>query len=102
MLGLFDLNPLLKVDGKTTLYRLVSSLDDYRVKKDDTDRVTHGLKQKKDESPPTQDFVQQILDEMISPMQLKIKQVAWSSFFGVNERMANGFRRGRAFLIGGT
>lgn len=88
------------VGGDTHVYRIVNSLDEYRVNKD-SDNITHGFADKKDNTPPTHEFIQNTIDKMTSPMQIKIKQVLWSSYFGINERLANGFRRGRAFLIGG-
>lgn len=98
-MGVFDLNPVEEIEGNPPVFRIFCSLDDYRVN-EETDKVTHGIL-KKDTTPPTQEFIQQCVDEMCGPTQIKIKDVVWSSYFTINERMANGFRRGRAFLIGG-
>jgi hypothetical protein len=64
------------------------------------DHVTHGLLDSKAEAP-TLEFMQKWVDEITYPRQYKLSDLIWSSYFKINERLANGFRRSNAFLIGG-
>lgn len=66
------------------------------------DHVTHGLIDNKVEAPPSLEFMQEWVDEMTNPYQYKLSDIIWSSYFKINERLANGFRRKNAFLIGGN
>ncbi|KAI8363941.1 FAD binding domain-containing protein [Blakeslea trispora] len=44
--------------------------------------------------------VQEWMDRMSAPIKHEVDELIWSSYFRVNERIANGFRRKRAFLVG--
>lgn len=94
-------NPIRATGGDDShIFRIFGNLETYS--RDDTkSEVTHGL-QKTKEAPPTIEFVQKWVDEIAAPIKLKTSDLIWSSFFRINERIANGFRKNRAFLIGGN
>lgn len=54
------------------------------------------------EDSPNLEYIQGWMDELAAPLKFEASNLIWSSFFKINERIANGFRRGRAFLIGGS
>lgn len=80
------------------MYRIITNVGTYSVNDNNEERITHGL----EESAPTIELIQSHLDKKAVPYKLQIKEVVWSSYFKINERMANGYRRNRAFLIGGN
>lgn len=96
-LGIIPLNPEIDKTKDRVMYRIITNLETYSVKEDTEERITHGF----EESAPTQELVQIQLNQKAAPYNLEIKEVVWSSFFKINERMANGYRRDRAFLVGG-
>lgn len=53
------------------------------------------------EDLPNLEYAQGWIDELAAPLKFQADKLIWSSFFKINERIANGFRKGRAFLIGG-
>jgi hypothetical protein len=66
---------------------------------------THGIansKRRNEEEPPTVEFIQEWLDKMTAPLKFEASNLIWSAHFRINERIANGFRKKRAFLIGGN
>lgn len=100
-MGLVRLNPLKESPDRENKFRVFGNTEAYLLTKEDKKELyQHGLV-KKDE-PPSLEYVQEWIDTMTFPMKLKVSDLDWSSFFRINERIANGFRRGRAFLAGGT
>ncbi|KAI8329694.1 FAD binding domain-containing protein [Chlamydoabsidia padenii] len=82
-------------DDQITL-RMVANLGSYET--NDGSRVTHGVDNPREVL--TLDKVKELMDERIVGLKLNIKKSLWLTYFNVNERIANGFRRGRAFLVG--
>ncbi|CAO3598038.1 unnamed protein product [Absidia cylindrospora] len=83
-------------DGDSVTMRMVSNLGTYAT--DHSARVTHGTGNPREEL--TLDKVKEIMHEQMNGLQISIKKPIWLTFFNVNERMANGFRRDRAFIMG--
>ncbi|ORZ18955.1 FAD binding domain-domain-containing protein [Absidia repens] len=83
-------------DGDSVTMRMVSNLGTYAT--DHGAKVTHGTDNPREEL--TLDQVKDLMDERMNNLQVSIKRPIWLTFFNVNERMANGFRRGRAFIMG--
>lgn len=77
--------------------RLVCNLGTYTI--DHSERVTHGTDSPREEL--TLERVKQVMNDRMSSLQVNIKHPKWLTYFNVNERMANGFRRDRAFIMGG-
>ena len=73
------------------------NLEPYKLADQDS-QVTHGLVQDK---TVTLSEVEKNVAERIAPLEIVPKHPVWISLFRVNERKANGYRRSRAFLIGG-
>lgn len=96
--GSFGFIPMAKPDGEGIIYRLIFNVARIDESSDDGSKITQGIK-------TTHDFTEkemiELLAERASPFKFNITKSLWVSKFGVNERKANGFRRGRAFLIGG-
>lgn len=66
---------------------------------DDGPRVTHGVDNPREVL--TLEKTKELLDKRTEGLRVTIKKSLWLTYFNVNERIANGFRRDRAFLIGG-
>ncbi|GAA5816293.1 hypothetical protein MFLAVUS_009819 [Mucor flavus] len=99
VMGLVRLNPLKESPDRENKFRVFGNTEAYLLTKEDKKELyRHGLV-KKDE-PPSLEYIQEWIDKMTFPMKLKVSDLDWSSFFRINERIANGFRRGRAFLAG--
>jgi hypothetical protein len=100
-MGMIRINPI-RETGKddSHVFRIFGNLETYR-RDEAKSEVTHGLQRNKEE-PPTLEFIQKWVDEMVVPMKLETSNLIWSSYFRINERVANGFRKNRAFLIGGN
>lgn len=78
--------------------RIVCNMGPYEV--DTTnDRVTQGFNKNRDEF--TLEALKEIMSQRLHGLKVEVDEHIWLSYFGVNERMANGFRRNRAFLVGG-
>ena len=85
------------VDKGPFYHRLICNLEPYKLADQDS-QVTHGLVQDK---TVTLSEVEKNVAERIAPLEIVPKHPVWISLFRVNERKANGYRRSRAFLIGG-
>jgi 2-polyprenyl-6-methoxyphenol hydroxylase-like FAD-dependent oxidoreductase len=83
-------------DGKISV-RMVANMGAYDV--DDGPRVSHGLETSG--TVLTLDKVKEVISERMVGMETNIVSSSGVTYFHVNERIANGFRRGRAFVIGG-
>lgn len=84
-------------------YRIVVNLGPYEEEKEkkengSSQRVTHGIAGANSFSI---EELQKLLDIRLKPLNVKARDSLWTSQFRINERMADGFRRKRAFLIGG-
>ena len=79
-------------------FRVVANLGPFEISKDQK-RTTHGIHQ---EEPFTLEDLQNIMDKRLHPLQIVGKNPTWLAQFRINERKANGFRRNRAFLVGGA
>ncbi|CAO3649986.1 unnamed protein product [Cunninghamella echinulata] len=87
----------LEDDDTKAAVRIVCNMGPYDV--DTTDRrVTQGFNITKEEF--TLEKLKEIMAERLQGLKVEIEKPIWLTYFGVNERMANGFRRQRAFLIG--
>lgn len=85
-------------DDTKAAVRIVCNMGPYDV--DTTDRrVTQGFNITKEEF--TLEQLKEIMAERLQGLNIEVEKPLWLTYFGVNERMANGFRRQRAFLIGG-
>ncbi|CAO3595933.1 unnamed protein product [Absidia cylindrospora] len=82
-------------ENETTI-RLVANLGSYET--DNGPRVTHGVDNPRDIL--TLDKVKEIMKDRMHGLHLDIHESHWLTYFNVNERIANGFRRDRAFIIG--
>ncbi len=73
-----------------------------RPAKSNAEEVNHGFVDKDKDTPTlTQGYIQTWLEKFTSPYKLTVNKVLWVSEFRVNERIVNGYRRERAFLVGG-
>ncbi|KAI8337558.1 FAD binding domain-containing protein [Chlamydoabsidia padenii] len=82
-------------DGKTSV-RMVANTGSYDT--DNGSRITHGVNYSG--KVLTLDMVNEIMKERLPGLDIGATSAIWLTYFNVNERMANGFRRGRAFVIG--
>jgi 2-polyprenyl-6-methoxyphenol hydroxylase-like FAD-dependent oxidoreductase len=90
--------PMANPDGEGIIWRIffnISRMDTYS---DDGSNITQGIKASHDF---TEEEMLQMLAERSGPFKVKVTKIRWLTKFGVNERKANGFRRGRAFVMGG-
>ncbi|KAI7890806.1 FAD-binding monooxygenase [Mucor mucedo] len=100
-LGVIRLLPLKETDDDSHHFRIFGNLEAYQCSEQNQNDPTHGLIDKNQEEPPTLEFLQSWVDEITCPLKLEASDIVWSSYFKINERIANGFRKNRAFLIGG-
>lgn len=100
-MGVIRLLPLKETDDDSHHFRIFGNLEAYQCSEQNQNDPTHGLINKNQEEPPTLEFLQSWIDEITCPLRLEASDIVWSSYFKINERIANGFRKNRAFLIGG-
>ncbi|KAI9473551.1 MAG: FAD binding domain-containing protein [Benjaminiella poitrasii] len=81
---------------KNNLFRVIANKGPYE-KRAATDDVTHGID---DTEHLSLEEVNGILKTRLETLDLVGSDPAWLTHFYINERKANGFKRGRAFLIG--
>jgi len=104
--GLFMMIPLLDQAGEKPITRVVLNLSPVDptegkrdlVTQDKNEAVSQGIQ--KDHSF-TMEELQELIYQRSGPFKIKAENPQWLAKFGVNERKANGFRRGRCFLVGG-
>ncbi|GAN00992.1 monooxygenase FAD-binding protein [Mucor ambiguus] len=86
---------------KSNLFRIIANKGPYErratPKKDDT--ITHGICEDDAEHLSIEE-VNEILKARADSLDLTASNPAWLTHFYINSRKANGFRRGKAFLIG--
>ena len=61
-------------------------------------KITHGLNR---DTTLTLEELQKLFDTRAAPLDVKFTKARDLSIFRINERKANGFRRNRAFVVGG-
>ncbi|KAF1802788.1 FAD binding domain-containing protein [Mucor lusitanicus] len=103
--GMIRLNPLPHENADDfSTYRIFGNLTEYnpsKAKASNNGEVDHGLVAKEgDTQALTLEFIQSWLDRFTDPFKLNAGKLIWASQFKVNERIVNGYRRSRAFLIG--
>lgn len=81
------------------VFRVFGNLEAYQINKLEQNRVNYGLD--KSGEPPTLEFIQEWLNKATAPLKFTASDIIWAAHFKINERIANGFRKKRAFLIGG-
>lgn len=96
------IRPLVHKDDDSHVFRLFGNLESYTKNEVDQNRSTHGIVNKADEVAPDLQAVQEYIDTMTAPLKFQASDLIWSSYFRINERIANGYRRDRAFLAGGN
>ncbi|KAI8642586.1 FAD binding domain-containing protein [Parasitella parasitica] len=99
VLGMIRLNPVHPTKDDSHVFRIFGNLEAYHISNVDRNLVSHGI-DKTPEGPPTLDFIQEWLNKATAPLKFVASDVIWASYFRINERIANGFRKDRAFLIG--
>lgn len=84
-------------------HRVMYNAENYE-KSVQQDELTHGIIQDSVNNADvlSLDEVERIINERIAPYKLTLHDPAWTSYFRINERLANGFRRKRVFLVGGN
>jgi hypothetical protein len=101
-MGIVRINPVHETDDDSHVFRIFGNLEAYTRSSKDQNDPTYGLVKKHREEPPNLEFVQSWLDRLTAPLKFEASDLIWSSFFRINERMANGFRRKKAFVMGGN
>ncbi|KAI8333079.1 FAD binding domain-containing protein [Chlamydoabsidia padenii] len=86
-----------KGDVNTITVRMVANMGPY-VEDEKSTKVTHGVDNPREVL--TLEKVKELMNDRIEGLDLNIKDCLWLTYFNVNERIANGFRRNRAFLAG--
>lgn len=100
-MGVLRINPIHETEDDTHVFRIFGNLEQYSRGVADENNPSHGIVKNQEDSP-TREFVENWLKEKIAPLEVQVGDtIIWSTFFRINERMANGFRRNRAFLVGG-
>lgn len=86
-------------DDKATTFRIFGNLDSYSRSETNNARSSHGLETS--EGAPSLEHIQSHVDKMAAPFKFKLSDPMWSSYYKINERIANTFRNKRAILVGG-
>jgi len=95
--GIFGTILMIGQNDETVLYRLVVSLGKLTERKSTDGEITYGICKSQ---PLTLEELQSLIDERSIPFKMKAVDPVWLTRFGGNERKANGFRRGRTFIMG--
>jgi 2-polyprenyl-6-methoxyphenol hydroxylase-like FAD-dependent oxidoreductase len=85
-------------NGEKIISRVVVSLGTLNASNEKEDSITQGIHK---EDPFTLKELQDEIDKRCGRFQIKAENPQWLAKFGINEREANGYRRNRAFVIGG-
>ena len=96
--GPLILIPLSDKTGEKVICRVVVNLGTFSETQDKEGKVSQGINK---EDPFTLEELQALLDQRSAYFSIKAENPQWITKFGVNERRANGFRRGRCFIVGG-
>lgn len=96
--GGFGIIPMLDKDGENIIARIVLPLGIPTTSKDKNDNVSYGIHTG---APFSIEEVQAMIQERSGMFEMKAVDPVWITKFGINERKANGFRRRRAFIMGG-
>jgi hypothetical protein len=99
--GMIRIRPMVHNNDDANVFRVFGNLDSYERTDVNQNSSTHGISGQKDQATPTLEQVQQLIDERAAPYKFTATGMLWSSYYKINERMANGYRRKRAFLAGG-
>lgn len=101
--GMFLLIPINynRYNKDKNLFRIIANtgICEKTVKTDNI--VTHGIPEN-DPYDLTMDEINSILKTRGDSLDLSASDPQWRTHFYINERKANGFRRGRVFLLGGN
>ncbi|KAI8889370.1 hypothetical protein K501DRAFT_329168 [Backusella circina FSU 941] len=100
VMGMVRIRPVVQEEDDSHIYRVFGNIDSYIKNEEDQHRETHGLVDKSEIAIPTLQEVQEYIDGMTAPFKFEASNIIWTAFFKINERMANGYRRDRAFLVG--
>ncbi|KAI8884706.1 hypothetical protein K501DRAFT_332508 [Backusella circina FSU 941] len=101
VLGMARIRPMVHNDDDAHVFRIVSNIESYTKDEGaDQKNPSHGIINAADEEAPDLETIQAILDKMIAPFKFEASNVIWSTYFRINERIANGYRRKRAFIAG--
>jgi 2-polyprenyl-6-methoxyphenol hydroxylase-like FAD-dependent oxidoreductase len=90
--------PLLDKSGENAISRVIVSLGTLSETKDKEGKVSQGINK---EDPFTLEELQTLIKQRSGYFDMKAENPQWITKFGINERRANGFRRGRCFVMGG-
>lgn len=102
-MGVIRINPIYETESDTKVFRIFGNLEQYLRGSADENNPNHGLLNIKKEEAPTREFIESWLKEKTAPLDVHVGDtIIWATYFRINERMADGFRRKRAFLMGGT
>lgn len=87
---------------KNNLFRIIANKGPYvkRATPKEDDTITHGICED-DSEHLSMEEVNEILKIRADTLDLTASDPAWITHFYINERKANGVRRGKTFLIGG-
>ncbi|KAI8062625.1 FAD binding domain-containing protein [Gongronella butleri] len=78
--------------------RMVVNFGDYVTDNEDT--VNHGVRDDQEDVLTMEDATRLLKERTGNQLDVTVTKAPWLTYFSVNERMANGFRRGRVFLVG--
>jgi hypothetical protein len=99
-MGMVRINPFHKTTkDDSQVFRVFGNIEAYTNKQAKQSQRSEDRSRRED--PPDLEYIQGWMDELTAPIKLEGSNLIWSAFFKINERIANGFRKERAFLIGG-
>lgn len=82
----------------SNLFRIACNLGFYELS--DKKETTHGISRNEQETL-TLEEIRDIVAKRVAPLELIPTNPTWLTIFRINERKANGYRRGRMFVMGG-
>ncbi|KAF7721196.1 hypothetical protein EC973_005114 [Apophysomyces ossiformis] len=93
--GAIPLGPLM--EDSRQYFRIIMNMGPYEESSPDAARPSHGII---DREPMNLEEIQKIMHDRMTGFNISASDPIWSSYFKINERKANGFRRNRAFVMG--
>ncbi|GAN04040.1 monooxygenase [Mucor ambiguus] len=99
VMGMLRLKPFYPTDDDSHVFRVFGNLEGYHISETDKDKISHGI-DKSSKTPPTLEFIEEWINKIAAPHKFVASDLIWGSYFRINERIANGFRKGRAFVVG--
>ncbi|KAI9261064.1 FAD binding domain-containing protein [Sporodiniella umbellata] len=96
VMGMIPLQTCL--DNGAPAFRIFSNIEAFSRQEAASNQPSHGIVHT--EKPPSLEFLQSFVDQAVAPFKIELSNIIWSSYFKINERLANKYIDRRVILAG--